>query len=80
MRVGPFQQLASLPQQVLPAGSPNPSAVGIHRVLGRRLPRPVASPASHAARPAGRRAPLVKGPLTDTIGEALDELSARRVR
>ena len=44
MRVGTFQQLASLPQQLLPAGSPNPSAIGIHRLLGRRLPLPVTSP------------------------------------
>ena len=42
MRVGTFQQLASLPQQSLPTMPSNPSPVGIHRFLGGRLAFPLA--------------------------------------
>ena len=42
MRVGPFQELAPLPQQPFPARAANPPPVGIHRVPRRRLARPVA--------------------------------------
>ena len=41
MRVGPFHQLAPLPQQPFPARAANPPAVGIHRVPRRRLAVPV---------------------------------------
>jgi hypothetical protein len=40
MRVGTFQQLASLPQQSLPTMPSNPSPVGIYRFLGGRLALP----------------------------------------
>ena len=42
MRVGPFQQLAPLPQQPFSACASNPPPVGIHRVPRRRLALPVA--------------------------------------
>ena len=45
MRVGPFEQLAPLPQQPLPPGAPNPPAIGVDRGTGRRLVLPVAPPA-----------------------------------
>ena len=41
MRVGPFQQLAPLPQQPFPARAADPPPVGIHRVPRRRLALPV---------------------------------------
>ena len=42
MRVGPFQQLAPLPQQPFPACAANPPPVGIYCVPRRRLALPVA--------------------------------------
>ena len=45
MRVGAFEPLAALPQQPLPARATDPSAVGRHGLLGRRLALPVAPPA-----------------------------------
>ena len=44
MGVGPFQELAALSQQPVPARAPNATTIRIHRLLGRGLARPVAPP------------------------------------
>ena len=45
MGVGPFHELAALPQQPLPARAPNATTIRIHRRPGRGLALPVAPPA-----------------------------------
>ena len=93
MRVGPFQQLAPLPQQPFPACASDPSAVGIHGVPRRRLALPVPPAAVRlrdvAAHADGRKPdhrlvaviPLVSDNLRDPRrADRLDPLGGRDER